>query len=268
MAAGPDLSFLICRATLRASRALFFEPPAANLFRGALGTVLPEDVFRPTATNGPSGLRDRPRPFVLRCAHLDACHLASGESFEIGLHLFSPDPSPFQQALARLSFATLDAWQQEERTLTFSPPAREISTLRVEFLTPTELKPPVPRGELPPFPLLLARLRDRVSALRMWGRPPGLRPASRPAPAAAASLFRGLAERASAVRTLDGRLEWVSAERTSRRTGQTHPLGGFTGHVDYSGPLAEFLPWLEAGFYTGVGRQTVWGKGVVRPVIL
>lgn len=257
MAAGPDLSFLICRATLRASRALFFEPPAANLFRGALGTVLPEDVFRPTATNGPSGLRDRPRPFVLRCAHLDACHLASGESFEIGLHLFSPDPSPFQQALARLSFATLDAWQQEERTLTFSPPAREISTLRVEFLTPTELKPPVPRGELPPFPLLLARLRDRVSALRAFYGPGPLDVD-----------FRALSENSSRVEIVRGQLQRVAAERTSRRTGQTHPLGGFTGHVDYSGPLAEFLPWLEAGFYTGVGRQTVWGKGVVRPVIL
>lgn len=258
MAAGPDLTLLICRLTLRASRPLFFEPPAANFFRGALGMRLPEEIFRPTAAAGPSGLHDRPRPFVLRCAHLDASRLSPGEPFEIVLHLFHPDPSPFQSALARLNFAALENWRQQQQTLSLAPPSgAEISALRVEFLTPTELKPPVPRGELPSFPLVLARLRDRISALRAFHGPGPLDVD-----------FRALAERSRLVQTSGGQIAHTSAERTSRRTGQTHPLGGFTGHVDYSGPLAEFLPWLEAGFYTGVGRQTVWGKGVVRPVIL
>ena len=28
--------------------------------------------------------------------------------------------------------------------------------------------------------------------------------------------------------------------------------------------VAEFLPWLRAARWVGVGRQTVWGKGDVR----
>ena len=67
--------------------------------------------------------------------------------------------------------------------------------------------------------------------------------------------------------TLAGELRYVALERTSRRTGETHPLGGFTGVVDYGGALGPFLPWLEAGYYTGVGRQTVWGKGVIRATV-
>lgn len=256
MAAGADLSFLICRATLRAARPLFFEPPAANLFRGALGTMLPGELFRPRAEDGPSGLRDRPRPFVLRCAHLDGRRLAAGEPFEIGLHLFAPDPAPFERALARLPFAALESWRLEPKSLTLAPPATDIPAVRIEFLTPTELKPPVPAGQLPPFPLLAARLRDRISALRAFYGPGPLEAG-----------FRALAEASLLVRSAGGELARVAAERTSRRTGQTHPLGGFTGYADYRGPLAPFLPWLEAGFYTGVGRQTVWGKGVIRTSI-
>ena len=43
-----------------------------------------------------------------------------------------------------------------------------------------------------------------------------------------------------------------------------HPIGGFTGTAEYVGDLAEFLPWLRAARWVGVGRQTVWGKGDVR----
>ena len=31
---------------------------------------------------------------------------------------------------------------------------------------------------------------------------------------------------------------------------------------EYEGDLAEFLPWLEAARWTGVGRLTVWGNGM------
>lgn len=41
----------------------------------------------------------------------------------------------------------------------------------------------------------------------------------------------------------------------------SHPLGGVTGWVEYEGELGEFLPYLRAATYTGVGRQTVWGHG-------
>ena len=70
-----------------------------------------------------------------------------------------------------------------------------------------------------------------------------------------------MALRAAAVRTTRCDLTRVSLERRSSRTGQTHPLGGFTGEAEYEGDLGEFIPYLLAGVWTGVGRQTVWGKG-------
>jgi hypothetical protein len=99
---------------------------------------------------------------------------------------------------------------------------------------------------------LAARVRDRVSALcNLYGSgEPGLD-------------FRGLAERARAVRTVSGELTSVRAQRTSSRTGQTHPLSGFTGSVIYEGELSEFVPLLRAACFTGVGRQTVWGHGEI-----
>jgi hypothetical protein len=55
----------------------------------------------------------------------------------------------------------------------------------------------------------------------------------------------------------------VDVDRRSSRTGQSHSIGGFIGSVEYQGSLAEFLPYLEAAHWTGVGRQAVWGKGEI-----
>jgi hypothetical protein len=55
----------------------------------------------------------------------------------------------------------------------------------------------------------------------------------------------------------------MDIERRSSRTGQVHPIGGFVGEAEYEGDLAEFVPYLHAARWTGVGRQTVWGKGEI-----
>ncbi len=261
MAADPEFPFLFCRASFAATRPIRFDAPAANLFRGCLGFALPETVFRPNSQHGPSGLRDRPRPFVLRCHHLNEARLSEGQPFEIAIHLFTPHRDLFRQALDTLHFARLLSFAVEPRTIAFSPAAQNVNSLRLEFSTPTELKPPLPRGELPPFPLLIARLRDRISSLLSFYHP-----------GAAAFLedfdFAFFANRAAEVSAGEGQLQWISASRTSRLTGQTHPLSGFTGWVDYRGPLAEFLPWLAIGNVTGVGRHTVWGNGVIRALAI
>jgi hypothetical protein len=239
----------------------FGEAGAANDFRGALGFQLPESVFRPRNESGPSGLRDSPRPFVLRVREIEGRVLRAGEVFEARLHLFDagaeealiravrgicssglgPDRVPLQFVEVRV----------EQLMLDLSPRCAAPERIEVDFLTPAELKgwdgnPPLP------FQVLVARLRDRVSALRgEYG------------PGPAAFDFAGLAERAKAVQCDSCRLGHASAARKSLRTGRRHPLGGFTGACVYSGDLREFLPLLEAGVYTGVGRQTVWGKGEI-----
>jgi len=51
-------------------------------------------------------------------------------------------------------------------------------------------------------------------------------------------------------------LEWYSHHRQK----QIH-LGGLTGSMIFKGDLMPFLPLLAAGFFTGMGRKTVYGLG-------
>ena len=75
--------------------------------------------------------------------------------------------------------------------------------------------------------------------------------------------FRGFGERAARVKMTRYEISQVDVARRSSRTGQVHPIGGFVGEAEYEGDLGEFLPYLRAAKWTGVGRQTVWGKGEV-----
>jgi len=70
-------------------------------------------------------------------------------------------------------------------------------------------------------------------------------------------------ERAARIQLSHCDIRQVPVERRSSRTGRTHPIGGFIGSAEYEGELAEFVPYLEAARWTGVGRQTVWGKGEI-----
>jgi len=254
------LDILQLRAYFTPRAKLAFPFSAAMPIRGALGFCLPEKIFRPHRDAGPSGLRDAPRPFVLRVRHLDGLTFAAGESFEIGVNLFAPSLLPvFRNSLQELSASglgpgriPLEAGALDVVERRFDLAAQEpYKQLEVTFLTPTEIKGWAGYG-LPPFETLAARVRDRVSALcTLYGSgEPGLD-------------FRGLAERAREVHTASGELTAVRAQRTSSRTGQTHPLSGFTGSVIYEGELSEFVPLLRAACFTGVGRQTVWGHGEI-----
>jgi CRISPR/Cas system endoribonuclease Cas6 (RAMP superfamily) len=79
--------------------------------------------------------------------------------------------------------------------------------------------------------------------------------------------FKELGERAARVKMTRCDISMIDIHRRSRRTGQVHPLGGFVGEAQYEGDLAEFVPFLEAAQFTGVGRQTVWGKGQIEVCI-
>ena len=99
---------------------------------------------------------------------------------------------------------------------------------------------------------MFSRIRDGISTLRaLYGAGP------------LEIDFKAMGERAAAIRMTHCELVPVEAERTSRATGQRHPLGGFVGFAEYEGGLTEFIPYLEIAGYTGIGRQTVWGKGEI-----
>jgi hypothetical protein len=222
---------------------------SANTLRGAFGSALKKTdagayarFFAPkrAAGSGPSGLVDPPRPFVFRMLG----------PLEVGMNLFlTRDPAVdlFTQAMAELGTLGSVAGTEPVR-LPLSVAKDRVCRVRVHFLTPTELK----GAEKPEFGILLARIRDRVSILReLYGDGP------------LAIDFKAFGERASRVSMTRCELASVAAERSSRATGQRHSLGGFTGVAEYEGDLAEFLPYLEIARWTGVGRQTVWGKGEI-----
>lgn len=222
---------------------------SANSLRGAFGSALRKTdadayarffVPKRAEGSGPSGLADPPRPFVFRILG----------PLEVGLNLFlthEPAVELFTRGMAELgTFSSVSG--KEPLRLSLSIPEHQVFRMRVHFLTPTELK----GAERPEFGILLARIRDRVSTLReLYGAGP------------LQIDFKAFGERASRVPMTRCELVPVNAERTSRATGQRHSLGGFTGVAEYQGDLAEFLPYLEIARWTGVGRQTVWGKGEI-----
>jgi hypothetical protein len=222
---------------------------SANTLRGALGSALKDideeayaRVFAPKRADGsgPSGLADPPRPFVFRMLG----------PLEVGMNLFltrGPAVDLFTRVMAELGTLSSVAGTEPLR-LSLSASQTRACRVRVHFLTPTELK----GAERPEFGILLARIRDRISTLReLYGDGP------------LAIDFKAFGERAGRVAMTRCELVPVAAERTSRATGQRHSLGGFTGVAEYEGDLAEFLPFLEIARWTGVGRQTVWGKGEI-----
>lgn len=257
---GGKLDVLLLRARFIPRLRLSFPSSAAVPIRGALGFCLPAEIFRPHRDSGPSGLRDTPRPFVLRVRHLNGRSFEPGESFEIGVNLFAPSLLPaFQDGLRDFAASGLGPGRvpleeeglevvEESFNLASAEPAKQ---LEVSFVSPIEMKGWDGQGS-PSFEILAARVRDRVSAMcTLYG------------PGEAGLDYRGLAERARAVRSVSGDLTCVRSNRTSSRTGQTHPLSGFTGSVRYEGELSEFVPLLRAACCTGVGRQTVWGHGEI-----
>ena len=285
--------FFRFRFHFRAAEQVHFpRGKSANLVRGAFGSVLRESVapadykrlFEPGTVlgNGPSGLKDWPRPFVFRVAHLDGLTVPALGGFFLDVHVFdlrAPVLTQFREAFTQLALRGIGPgrgrteleWVEQldldehgtEVTGEPGPPSvvrfdsepGAASRVVVRFLTPTELKSDGARIDRPVFPILFARLRDRVSTLRaLYGGGP------------LQVDFFGLGLRAGAVRLNWHHLVRERASRKSGRTGQVHPLGGFTGDVEYEGELGEFLPWLRAARWVGVGRQTVWGKGDLRVI--
>jgi hypothetical protein len=230
---------------------------------------------------------DWPRPFVFRARHLGGRTVAPGETFCFDVHVFSLDRDVIAYFI--LTFAALareglgprrgKADLLRVRTISFdrvpsqtvyesarhmiasdlapaaidlTPRATAPRRIRVDFLSPTELKHEHKIASRPDFPILFGRIRDRISTLRSLYGPGPLE-----------IDFQASNADAAAVRMTRCEMRRRESARRSTRTGQSHSIGGFVGTAEYEGDLTEFLPYLEAGRWTGVGRQVVWGKGEI-----
>ena len=235
-----------CRARTRLSL-------HSNFLRGGFGSALRtvarpayDRIFEPRSLNGPSGLRDAPRPFVFRITRRS---VEAGDRFDFGFHWFDVLNAPI--STLKQAFDQLAEVESVEGCGVLSlslDPTQPVRQTRVRFLTPTELK----GADRPDFGVLFARIRDRISTLRgFYGTGP------------LDIDFKAIAERAQKIVMTRCDTRRIEMERVSRKTGQRHSLGGFVGVAEYQGELAEFMPYLEIARWTGVGRQTVWGKGEI-----
>jgi hypothetical protein len=256
--------FYRLRLDFTASESIFFPAgKAGNILRGALGMGLGDSpIFAPVAVQGgPSGLRNPPPPFVFRARELDGRTLKPGESFGFGLHIFALDRQVVEEIIDAFGGTGLQYGRAMLRNVTgagstvrleLETPSNPVDKIRVEFLSPTELKHGGAIVERPEFAVLFGRIRNRISTLcALYGAGP------------LALDFRGIGLRAAAVQMTKCDVRSIRTERRSTRTGQTHSIGGFTGVAEYQGDLTEFLPYLEAAQWTGVGRHAVWGNGEI-----
>jgi hypothetical protein len=225
-----------------------------NLLRGALGAALRNTSaqgyskwFDPRWREGPSGYRDAPRPFVLRWAD---------DAVDLIFFRTSEPVDEIEQAMHAATKQITGAHIRLERMPTLPMPLEGIDAhgnLRLIFATPTELKSDGKILTQPDFFCLMELLAERV---RMLGRLYQNWAEEFP--------FHALLETAKTVKTIDWNWERTDNWRRSARSRQIHSIGGCTGWAEYSGPLGRLLPLLEIGRWTGVGRQTVWGKGEIR----
>ena len=264
----------------------FDEGKAGNTWRGGFGFALKKRfcgektldapcrcappcpysrIFEPTWEGGPSGFQEPPRAFVIRAFNLDGRKFEPGEKFGFSLHLFSQDSdwrNAIQAAVGEAGAAGLGTTKArvemtgiraEDLSVPLHSKDNPPSRLVVEFLTPLEIKTEGRVIASPQFGLMFRRLRDRISSILSVyqnGSPE--------------CDFRALAELADKITSENVEWQQCNATRRSMRTGQKHSIGGQIGKYELSGDFSTILPWLEAGVFTGVGRQTAWGKGAYR----
>lgn len=238
-----------------------------------------------------AGVADPPRSYVLRSPVLDELQFMPGDRFSVDLHLFDLSQpclryfilaymqlseeglGPRRARVSLESVVRLGADRQPGRTvfdgqniepdaeanpvrLNLAPPRTPVHNLRLMFLTPTALRVDNHSTMQPDFPAIVARACERIAALSGFYQGRGLD-----------ADVGGMCQRARAVHLVAPNTRLLRFERHSTATGETHELSGFVGSADYFGDLTEFVPYLRAAYWTGIGKHTVWGSGAVQTVI-
>ena len=221
---------------------------------------------------------------MVRAARLDGRRFAPGERFHFDLMVFemrSPALAYFAFSFSQLMregpgpgrpgaeleaiHSLLPSGEAGERVFdghTLLSPAplalpleasgEPVSRVIVRFVTPTELKGAGQVLREPQFGVLLCHCRFPRASVTARARSPRELKSSGSGP------WRRVWMRS---------LTRANTERRSGKTGQRHTLSVFVGEAEYHGALAEFIPYLKVASWTGVGRQTTWGKGHIEVAV-
>ena len=76
--------------------------------------------------------------------------------------------------------------------------------------------------------------------------------------------YRGLLQRAGAVRTVSANLAWQDWSRYSNRQKQRMQLGGLTGAVKYEGDFGDFMALLDFAAKAHLGKNSSFGLGLIQ----
>jgi len=220
------------------------------------------------------------------------CLFQSGESFVVGINLFGEavDSFPYLcQAFYRLGHLGLGYGRGQftvERIQAVNPLTGEThdllqgqrvvalpdlpitaalvqeaaqqlpaDSLRLRFLTPTELTYQGGHADRPHFDVLMARLLERCQALEEYYT-------AEPAPRAEwQERYLSLTQAARGVRLAEHHTRWVRIKSGSRRTNSVNAVSGFVGEAVVEGDLTPFRPWLLWGSSLHVGKNAVKGNG-------
>ena len=275
----PQLRYLDLEFELQPRRSLVWPVMRRGIMlRGILGVALRsgalrQSLFSPVAMPEQQrlrGNRDRVRPFVVAPALVGPGVVEPGDVALFVLRLFGKasgvgnevahlihreaergigvDRVPCTAQVSATVAGALDlGWDRKA-------PAR--ADARITFLSPVELK----EGGLPVkdarevLPALVKRARDRVSGLyHLYEDGPALD-----------WDFAAIGAEAEQGRVQDANLRRVSEVRTSSRTGQTHALEGWLGHLDCSGLTPAAMHMLDCALITHVGKHATFGQGRIR----
>jgi CRISPR-associated endoribonuclease Cas6 len=245
-------------------------------------------IFEPSPPPGSERLRnlqDIPRPFVFRPPTDGKGRYERGEIFEFELLLFGSaveylayfivafrelGESGFGVGRGRCRLKLVCAQAEDGReqeiyshetqcvrplstvlraSALMNAPART-SKIRIDYLTPTEIKYEGLAIRSPDFHHLVKRLRDRINAIGWFYQGRLLH-----------MDYAAFGKRAEGIQTVKSNIVWTDRERLSSRTHNRHPIGGFVGHAEYAGDLSEFIPLLRVGQFTHAGKHAVWGNG-------
>jgi len=163
---------------------------------------------------------------------------------------------PYQDNFSTVYNANDELVQVVDATLTTQTLTTHAATfptdrITLNFLTPTRLKNKKKWVfNRPPFDVLIRTLLSRISSLSYFHCGEEME-----------ADFRGLIDRAAAVKITASETRWEDWERFSGRQKQRIKMGGLMGRVTYEGDLQDYLPLLALGELVHVGKGTVFGNG-------